>query len=75
MVSDYNAHGKDDLICTEAQDSNTLITIRTFQGSTLLQIFTSIISYSLPFGEDDSNLLTSLLTFMGGYALDLRPVN
>ena len=72
MVSDYNADGKDDLICTEAQDSNTLITIRTFQGSTLLQIFTSNISYSLPFGEDDINLLTSLLTFMGGYAPELE---
>ena len=48
MVGDYNADGKDDLICTEAQDSNTLITIRTFQGSTLLQIFTSnIIHYHL----------------------------
>ena len=46
MVSDYNGDGKDDLICTEAQDSNSLITIRTFQGS---KTFTSNISYSLLF--------------------------
>ena len=37
MVSDYNADGKDDLICTKAQGSNSLITVRTFQGSMLLQ--------------------------------------
>ena len=46
MVSDDNGDGKDDLICTEAQNSNTLITIRTSQGS---KTFTSNISYSLMF--------------------------